>query len=255
MVSAAAFIFCAAAALAAGFIDAIAGGGGLLTVPALMVSGLPPHTVLGINKVSASMGTTVSLINYSLHGLVHWRLVLYGLGFSIFGSWAGAALTLYLSSELLAKILIFLLPVGMLATFVPSRAENAPGRKITGVKLWLYLPLICLALGVYDGFFGPGTGSFLILALHWILKMSLIDASGTTKAINLGSNISGAASFIWHGAIYWPLGLVMGVCLMLGNWVGSAFAIRVGAKAVRRFLFISLFLLLTTLVWQNFAGK
>ncbi len=252
MIGISAFIFCCVAALAGGFIDAIAGGGGLLTVPALMLSGLPPHLVLGVNKVSASLGTAVALFNYSRHGLVYWRLVLCGLGFSIVGSWSGVELALYLSPQLLAKVLVFLLPVGMIATFMPSRKNNPPGYKISGVKFWVGVPIICLIMGLYDGFFGPGTGSFLILALHWILKMNLIEASGTTKAFNLGSNISGALSFIWHGVIYWPLGLAMAACLMLGNWAGSAFAIKVGAKAVRRFLFVSLLLLILTLIWQNF---
>lgn len=255
MLSISAFIFCSVAALLGGFIDAIAGGGGLLTVPALMLSGLPPHIVLGTNKVSASLGTTVALINFARHGLVNWRLVFCGLGFSIAGSWAGSTLAMITSSSLLGKLLIFLLPFGMLATFVPPRKETPPHQELKAIKFWLGIPLICLTIGIYDGFFGPGTGSFLILALHWILKMNLIEASGTTKALNLGSNLSGAVSFIWHGAIYWPLGLTMAGCLMLGNWLGSAFAIKIGAKAVRRFLFISLFLLLATLIWQNLIAN
>lgn len=255
MVSISAFIFCSVAALAGGFIDAIAGGGGLLTVPALMVSGLPPHIVLGTNKVSASLGTAVALYNFSRHGLVRWRLVFCGLGFSLAGSWIGATIAMHISSALLARILIFLLPVGMLATFMPPRKKEYQPQEITGLKFWLALPVICLCIGMYDGFFGPGTGSFLILALHWILKMDLIGASATTKALNLGSNISGALSFIWHGVINWPLGLVMASCLMLGNWLGSTFAIKVGTKAVRSFLLVSLFLLLVTLIWQNFIAN
>lgn len=252
MISISAFIFCSLAALAGGFIDAIAGGGGLLTVPALMLSGLPPHIVLGTNKVSASLGTIVSLINYTAHGLVLWRLVIYALAFSFVGSWLGATIAMFISSALLSRILIFLLPFAMLATFVPPRKQEISRQEITGLKFWFYLPLICLFIGVYDGFFGPGTGSFLILALHWLLRINLIEASGTSKALNLGSNISGAFSFIWHGAVNWPLGLTMALCLMLGNWLGSTFAIRVGTRAVRRFLFVSLFLLLITLIWQNF---
>lgn len=249
------FIFCSMAALVAGFIDAIAGGGGLITVPALMLGGLPPHFVLGTNKISASLGTMVALFNFATHRLVHWRVAFFGLAFSICGSWAGASLTMYLSPELLGKILIFLLPLGMIATFVPPSNKELSPKKITGIKFWLYIPLICALIGVYDGFFGPGTGSFLILALHWILGMNLLEASGTTKALNLGSNIGGAFSFIWHNSINWPLGISMACCLMLGNWLGSSFAIKVGAKAVRRFLFIALFLLLATLVYQNFISS
>lgn len=245
-------ILCSCAALAGGFIDAIAGGGGLLTVPALLVSGLPPHFVLGTNKISAVLGTTVALINFTRHKLVKWKLAIWGIAFSLAGSWLGSLLALWLEPAVLGKILIFLLPLGMIATFIPTKKKDTKNQEISGIAFWLYLPLICLGIGVYDGFFGPATGSFLIIALHWILRLDLLEASGTAKAFNLASNLSGAISFIWHGTVIWELGLIMAACLMLGNWLGSAFAIHVGAKAVKRFLFIALALLLITLIFQQF---
>lgn len=245
-------ILCSLAALAGGFIDAIAGGGGLLTVPALLVSGLPPHFVLGTNKISCVLGTAVALLNFTKHKLVKWRLVVWGFGFSLAGSWLGSLLALWLDPAILGKILIFLLPVGMLATFIPSKKKEMARQEISGIAFWLFLPLICLAIGLYDGFFGPATGSFLIIALHWLLRLDLLEASGTAKAFNLASNLSGAISFVWHGTVIWELGVIMACCLMLGNWLGSTFAIHVGAKAVKRFLFIALGLLLITLIIQHF---
>lgn len=244
---------CGAAALTGGFIDAIAGGGGLLTVPALMLSGLPPHLVLGTNKLGAVLGTTVALFNFTRHKLVKWHLVTWGITFSLLGSWLGSLLALHLEPAILAKILVILLPVGMAASLMPGRRqEKAVEAEIKGLSFWLFLPLICLAIGMYDGFFGPATGSFLIIALHWLLRLDLLEASGTAKAFNLASNLSGAISFIWHGAVLWELGLIMAACLMLGNWLGSNFAIRIGARAVKRFLFLALALLLASLVWQQF---
>lgn len=254
MITLSCWIFCACAALAGGFIDAIAGGGGLLTMPALMISGVPPHVALGTNKVSAFMGTTVSLYNYARNGMVRWHLVVCGLGFSLAGSWAGAMLAMRVDAAVLAKIIVILLPFAMLMTFLPPRKKAVPVAPESGLRFWIILPLVCVGVGFYDGFFGPGTGSFLILGLHWCLKLDLITASGTAKAFNLGSNFSGALSFIWHGAVHWPLGLLMSACLMLGNWLGSKFAIRVGPQAVRRFLVVSLMLLLGTLVWQYFLS-
>lgn len=244
---------CATAALVGGFIDAIAGGGGLLTVPALLVSGLPPHLALGTNKIGAVLGTTVALFNFTRHKLVKWRLVIWGISFSLLGSWLGAMLALHLDAAILGKILVILLPFGMAATLLPAqRKELQAGVCLTGLSFWLLLPLVCLAIGMYDGFFGPATGSFLILALHWILRLDLLSASGTAKAFNLASNLSGAISFAWAGTVLWELGLIMAACLMLGNWLGSNFAIRIGAKAVKRFLLIAMGLLLITLVWQQF---
>ncbi len=172
--------------------------------------------------------------------------------FSLIGSWAGTLLAIRLDSALLGKILVFLLPLAMVVTLIPSRENSEVETPVDGVKFWLYLPLLAFCMGVYDGFFGPGTGSFLILGLHWILGMELVGASGTAKAFNLASNFSGAVSFVIHGMVNWPLGLTMAVCLMLGNWAGSSFAIKIGAKAVRRFLIVSLLLLLGTLIQQYF---
>lgn len=245
-------IFCGAASLAGGFIDAIAGGGGLLTMPALLICGVPPHIALGTNKIGALMGTSVALYNFTVSHLVKWRLVVYGLGFSLLGSWAGSLLALHLDANLLGKILVGLLPFAMLVTLIPQGRKKPASLEITGWKFWLLLPLICAAIGCYDGFFGPATGTFLILGLHWALGLGLIQSSATAKAFNLGSNFSAAVSFGWHGAVFWPLAILMAICLMTGNWLGSRLAIKIGAKAVRVFLIISLMLLLITLCLQYF---
>lgn len=245
-------IFCGIASIIGGFIDAIAGGGGLLTMPALLICGIPPHIALGTNKIGASLGTAVALLNFSANHLVKWRMVIYGVGFSLAGSWIGSLLALALPQALLAKILVILLPCAMVVTLLPGKSNMAHEAYSSGWQFWLLIPLVCAGIGIYDGFFGPGTGSFLILALHWVLRMQLVAASATAKALNLASNLGASLSFLMHGAIFWPLALIMAACLMLGNWLGSNMAIRVGSKAVRKFLAVSLFLLLATLIWQYF---
>lgn len=247
-------VICACAALAGGFIDAISGGGALLTIPALLLTGVPPHLALGTNKVGACMGTTISLYNFARHGLVSWRLALWGIPFSFIGSWIGTLIALYLNSELLGKIIVVLLPLAMLLTVLPSKRRQTDGLHPEGLRFWLILPLVCLTVGCYDGFFGPGTGSILILLLHWVLRMDLIASSANAKTFNLASNFSASVSFIWHGVVIWPLALLMGACFMLGNWLGSAVAIKAGSGAVRKFLLISLLLLLASLVWQYFLA-
>lgn len=245
-------LFCGIFSLLAGFIDSIAGGGGLLTMPALLICGMPPHMALGTNKIGACMGTAVALWNFAANRLVNWGMAVYGLGFTLTGSWIGSLLALAVPSETLGKVLLILLPCAMVVTILPSRKENPEKSGVKGWKFWVGLPLVCVAIGAYDGFFGPATGSFLIIGLHWVLGMNLVAASGTAKAFNLGSNLGAGIAFIWHGQVFWPLALLMAACLMLGNWLGSAFAIRIGPKAVRRFLLLSLFLLLLTLLWQYF---
>lgn len=247
-------LFCSVAALPAGFIDAIAGGGGLVTIPALMIAGVPPHQTLAVNKASAVVGTTVAMGVFARHGLVLWRAALFGCIFSLFGTWLGTLLALHIDSAILAKILVALLPVGMCATLLP-RPEKEPGpRPLNGLRFYLLLPAVCLLIGVYDGFFGPGTGSFLIIVLHWIMKMPLVQASATAKALNLASNFGSALVFLFHDKILWDIALPMIAGGIIGNWLGSRFAIRVGAKAVRRFLSISIGLLLVTLIWRYFIA-
>lgn len=247
-----AFIVCSIAALLGGFIDAISGGGALLTIPALLLCGVPAHMALGTNKVGAVCGTTIALYNFARHGMVNWRMAACGIPFSLIGSWLGSLLALYLDAEVLGKVIIALLPVGMAATLLPSKRSDDAGLELTGARLWILLPMVCSLIGVYDGFFGPGTGSILILALHWLLRMNLIAASANAKTFNLASNVSASISFIWHDVVLWTLGIPMAICFMAGNWLGSAFAIKAGAGAVRKFLIVSLALLMTSLIWRYF---
>lgn len=243
-----------AAAFTGGFIDSIAGGGGLITMPALLLTGVPPHQSLGTNKVSACLGTCVALGNFARSRLVQWRVAMAGIAFSLIGSWIGSRMALLLDAAVLGKVLVALLPVGMCATLLPKKERKLPPLPTTGPRFWLPVSLVCLAIGAYDGFFGPGTGSFLILAFHWVLRMGLMQASATSKVLNLASNFAGAAVFIFNGVVIWSLALPMAVASCLGNWLGSRMAIRVGPAAVRRFLTVSLTLLLLTLAWQYFLA-
>jgi uncharacterized membrane protein YfcA len=131
-----------AAALGGGFIDAIAGGGGLVTMPMLLLTGVPPHMALGANKVSACLGTGVALGNFARSRLVLWRVALAGLGFSLLGSWAGSRLTLLLDAALLGKILVALLPVGLCATLLPKKDRSLPPLPLQGPRFWLPIALV-----------------------------------------------------------------------------------------------------------------
>lgn len=125
MVSTAIILFCTCAAFVAGFIDSIAGGGGLITIPALLLSGLPPQLALGTNKVGCCLGTGVAMLNFARSNLILWRLALLGVGFSLVGAGIGTELALYISPDLLGKVLVLLLPFAMLATLMPKKEQKS----------------------------------------------------------------------------------------------------------------------------------
>ncbi|MBQ7585496.1 MAG: TSUP family transporter [Desulfovibrionaceae bacterium] len=233
------------AALIGGLIDAIAGGGGLIVLPSLLLTGLPPHVAVSCNKFSASLGTLMAVLNFARSKLILWKLALLGLPLSLLGAYLGTRLALTLSPDFFGKILIGLLPVAMLLTFIQPKSEDTQKPP----KLF-WMPIICVLIGCYDGFFGPATGSFLILACHHVLKINFLEASATAKVLNLASNLSSTLTFIAAGTMWWALALPMALASIAGNFIGSKLAIKLGSKLVRRFLLVSLCLLLITLIYK-----
>lgn len=245
-------IVCTVFAFVAGVLDSIAGGGGLITLPSMLLMGIPPHMALGTGKFASTLGTSLALMNFARSNLVLWRIAGLGLIFSLLGAYAGAHVALLVDSALMGKIMVALLPVGMAVTLIPKKEQTAEPGALTPMQFWCFVPLVSFAVGAYDGFFGPGAGSFFILAFHWVLRMGLIEASATSKVFNLGSNLGALIGFLWNGKVLFALALPMAAANMAGNWVGSRMAIRIGPSIVRKFLTVSLGLLFVTLIWQYF---
>ena len=242
---------CVTASFVAGVIDSIAGGGGLITLPAMLLAGLPPHMALGTGKFAATLGTLVALLNYARNQLVNWRIAPFGVLCALIGSWSGSQLALHLDSAVLGKVLFFLLPVGMLVTLMPKeKAQQIRPSVCSGVRFWVAMPLVSFGVALYDGFFGPGAGSFFIIAFHWILYLGLVEASATAKLFNLASNVGAFIAFCLNGQVLYAVALPMACASVAGNWLGSRMAIRTGAGAVRRFLIVSLCLLMATLLYR-----
>lgn len=238
------------AAFAAGLLDSIAGGGGLFSLPATLLTGVSPQSALGTGKFMSVMGGTASLIAYAKNGAVDWRLAAAGVCFSLAGSRAGAQAALHIDNAMLGRIILALLPLAALLTLMPVRddtRETRPGR----VSLFLGAPLVCAGTSFYDGFFGPASGSLMLLCLHRFLGIGLLTASGTAKALILASNLSSLFIFIVNGKVCYPIAVPMALANIAGHVAGSRLALRKGPKLIRRVLLLSLGLLFISLVWRN----
>lgn len=237
----------------AGFVDSVAGGGGLISTPALLLCGVPPHMALGTGKFASTLGSLTSLWTFARNHLVVLRIAPTGFISAFAGGMAGSALALHIDSALLGKLLVFLLPVGMVISLFSGRLVSTEG-ELPERHLWIRVILMGFLIGGYDGFFGPGTGSFFIIAQHLLLHMGLVRASATAKVFNLASNAGAFAVFTSGGVTLFSLGIPLAVANILGNQLGTRLAIRIGTRMVRNFLYVTLSLLLSTLAYRFFLS-
>lgn len=214
------------------FINAIVGGGGLITVPALLAVGLPPATAIGTNKLAAATGNLTSLLTFLRAGKVDWRLLLPVLPWVFAASVCGAFAVHLISPQILQPLVVGLLVVVLVYSLwkkdlgrVHKTVANTQKRKLAAAGL-------VTGLGFYDGFFGPGTGSFMIMALLF-LGMDFVRAAGSSKLLNLTSNTAAMLTFMWLGSIHYIYGLIMALAMMAGAYAGSRMALSRGTAFVR----------------------
>lgn len=220
----------AGVAFVAGAIDAIAGGGGLLTVPALLSAGLPPHLALGTNKGQSVFGSAAALFRYQKAGLVNARQAAWTFPAGFSGALAGVVLVLWVQPAVLRPlVLVLLVAAGIVVAFrrAPSSQRPPPAR----ARTWAVL--IALGLGVYDGFFGPGTGTFLFLAFAGVLHASAPQATADAKVVNFASNLAAVALFALRGSVLWAVALPMAAAQALGGYAGAQLAVRGGERIIR----------------------
>ncbi|NVJ23300.1 MULTISPECIES: TSUP family transporter [Myxococcus] len=234
-VSAQHLVLLCVAALVAGLVDAIAGGGGLITLPALLTVGLPPHIALGTNKGQSVFGSFAALVRFSRAGLVDWKLARVTFPFGLGGAFAGAALVLLVKPEVLKPLVLVLLIA--VAAFLAFRRPAASGEKAEPSPRPRALAigaLIALAVGTYDGFFGPGTGTFLIVGFNTLLGHGLARASADAKVVNFASNLASVALFALKGVVLWKVALPMAAAQFTGAWLGAHLAVKGGDTLVRK---------------------
>lgn len=233
----------------AGFVDSIAGGGGLISLPAYLAAGVPPHMALGTNKMGSAMGTVVSTARFAKSGFIKWKLSLLAAVCAIIGSMIGSNLSLLASERFLRGMMLIALPV---VAFYVLKNKNMGEQKDTGSlserKVLVITMAAALSIGAYDGFYGPGTGTFLLLVLTGAARMDLRTASGTTKVINLSSNIAALVTFLINGKVLLPLGLTAGLFCIAGHYIGSGMVVKSGRKVVRPVVLVVLMCLFVKIV-------
>ena len=228
----------------AGLIDSIAGGGGLISLPAYLIAGVPPHIALGINKTSSSMGTVVSAAKLAKNGFVDRRTAVPGGLCAVAGAIVGATISLYVEDTVITHMMIVILPV--VAFYVlrsRTLGESEKTGTLTGGRLIGAVCGIGLVMGIYDGFYGPGTGTFLLLLLTGLAHLDTRRAAGTTKVMNLSSNLAALATFLINGKVYYSLGLVSGLFCIAGHYIGSSLVVRGGRRVVRPMILVVLCIL------------
>jgi uncharacterized protein len=227
-------ILLAIAAYGAGFIDSIAGGGGLITVPALILAGLPPVTALGTNKLQSLFGSGSATFAYASKGHVNLKSQSGSALLSAAGSALGAyAATLVSSQWLRAFLPVLMIAIALYFLFKPIISDEDRAQRMTPV---FFAAAIVPAIGFYDGIFGPGTGSFFMLAFVMLAGYGLLKATAHTKLLNFASNIGAFVIFALSGAIDWKTGIVMGAAQFAGARTGAQFAMKNGSSIIKPLL-------------------
>ena len=219
-------LFCVA--LIASAIDAIAGGGGLLVVPTMLLLGLNPLVTLGTNKLQSCFGTATSSYNYFKNGLLKEKNIKFLFLISFIGSFFGTLLVSQLSNDILNTII----PIFLISAAIFLIVNKKINIKSVYIISSFFIPFIFL-IGFYDGFFGPGTGTFFVLIFLIIKQRNLMEATSATKVLNFSSNFGAFLVFAYKGLVIWELGLIMAIAQILGAYIGSNLAITKGENFVR----------------------
>ena len=228
----------------AGLIDAIGGGGGLISLPAYLIAGLPPHAAVATNKLSSACGTTLATLRFIKNGLVNLKLAIPSVIAAIIGSSIGANLSLLIKEEIMLYIMIAILPICAFLVLNKKLFHDGGENEITlDRRTYITATIAALIIGMYDGFYGPGTGTFLIIAFTVFAKISMRTANAQAKVINLTSNITSLIIFLINGEVLFSIGIVAAACNMLGGYIGAGLVMKNGAKIVKPSIIFVLILL------------
>ena len=234
-------------AFLAGYIDAVAGSGGMLNLPALLFAGVPPVSALAVSKISAIAGTMLAVIKFTLSKRIHWRTVLIAALPCIIASYIGGKVALNISATVLAWAILICIPIALIMV-LRDKVDNHEAEITNTPKILMAITPI----GFYDGILGPGTGTYMTIAVRKILKFDLLKATATIKPLNLLSNIGAAIAFILAGKVIWSIAIPMLIASSAGGWLGSHSAIKGGEVFIRKLLITVLTIMLVANLYKMF---
>ncbi len=232
----------------AGLVDSIAGGGGLISLPAYLLAGLPAHNAIATNKLSSFMGISLASARFFKNRLIDIKLAIPSMILAVCGSGAGAQLILLISDSIIKYILLFVLPA-VAAIMILKKDFEPASTDISRKKQAAIVFISSFLIGMYDGFYGPGTGTFLLIIYTQIAKMPVKTAAGNVKAVNFASNLGGLIVFVANGRTIYLLGLTAGIFSIIGNYIGSGLVLKNGAKIVRPIIIFVLALLFAKIIF------
>jgi uncharacterized membrane protein YfcA len=239
-----------AVAFLGGFIDSIAGGGGIITVPALLAVGIPPHMALGTNKLQASFGSLTAALNYRRGNMVRFGDLTLGIMFTALGAVAGTLTVQVISADMLKHIIPALLLVIFIYMLSNPKLGEMHGRR--RMAPWSFYLLLGCLIGFYDGFFGPGTGTLWTIAIVLCLGLDLKKATAHTKVLNFTSNIVALVTFLMGGHVILYIGITMGIAQTLGAFTGSHLVLKRNTRFIRVFFLAVVAVTIVKLLWSTY---
>lgn len=233
----------------ASFVDAIGGGGGIISVPVYLLAGLPAHYALGTNKLSACLGTAASTFRYIKNGFICLKMAVHSVLLALLGSHLGTRLQLTVDESYLKYMLLAVLPVVAIILFRRKKLPEEGGNISTALQ-WSIVLGASFTVGTYDGFYGPGTGTFLLLIFCNLAKMDIRTASGNVKIVNLASNTGALLTSLFACKVLVPIGLIAAVFSLAGHYIGAGLTIKNGSKIVRPVILTVLALLAVKIILE-----
>lgn len=228
----------------AGLVDAIGGGGGLISLPAYLIAGLPTHAAIATNKISSTFGTSLATYRFAKAKLINVKLAIPSVIAAIIGSSMGAKISMLVPEKILSYVLIIILPLAAFFVLNKKLFNDEGSEDVTlDKRTYITASLAALIVGIYDGFYGPGTGTFLIIAFTVFAKLNIQTSNAQAKVINLTTNITSLVIFLVNGQGILSLGIAAAICNMVGGYLGAGLAMKNGAKIVRPSIIFVLILL------------
>ncbi len=229
--------------LLAGFVDSVAGGGGVISLPAYLLAGIPVKLAAGTNKLANGCGTALAVAKYAKSGNIEWLCALPAGAGALLGAAIGSRIALLLPDRALQIVILAALPIAAVILFFARKRTDEDTKSLPKSRILLFGGLIGFFIGIYDGLVGPGTGTFLTIAFSLVLGIGLLNAAGCARVANLSSNIASLVVYLINRSVLFSVGVPAICCSMLGNYLGARYAIKGGSKKIRLVMFFVLGLL------------